>query len=211
MNVLKAGLISSWTTCLLLIIYIPVTIIGILSIETPADPIHDPYFSIMELLIILIAPLLTVNTVVIYLNSKNSDKVYGMISMILMSILTVITSSVHFVVLTASRTIEQLGLENASLFFSFEWPSVAYALDILAWDWFFALSMIMGAFTFNATKQERLLRAIMIISGVISLSGLAGVPLSNMNIRNIGIIGYTIIAAIAFFIMGTVYKKQMKI
>ena len=28
------------------------------------------------------------------------------------------------------------------LVFSFNWPSVAYVIDILAWDFFFALSML---------------------------------------------------------------------
>jgi len=111
-------------------------------------------------------------------------------------------------ILTVSRQIEALGFSGAPLFFSFNWPSVVYTLDILAWDLFFALSMIFAAQIFKGNQLERSVRKVMIISGIVSLAGLIGVPLGNMTVRSIGIIGYTIIAAIAFFLIGRVFKKQ---
>ena len=86
--------------------------------------------------------------------------------------------------------------------------SVVYALDILAWDLFFALSMLFAAQVFKGDRLERSLRIVMIISGIISLVGLIGVPIGNMTVRSIGIIGYTIVAAIAFLMIGKVFKKQ---
>jgi len=56
--------------------------------------------------------------------------------------------------------------------------------------------------------SEKSLRTVMIVSGIISLIGLIGVPLANMNIRNIGILGYTIVAAIAFLMMGIVFQRH---
>lgn len=208
-NGLVLGVFSAWSTCALLLLYIPVTILGLLSLESPMDPIGNPYFSIMELLILIIAPLLVTCMAVVYLNSKSKDKILGLLSLTFMMILAAITSCVHFVILTVSRQIEHLGFTFAELFFSFNWPSVAYTLDILAWDWFFALSMIFAAFTFNETKLEKSLRSVMIISGIVSMIGLVGVPLANMNVRNIGIIGYTIFAAIAFFMMGIVFRQRI--
>ena len=208
-NSLIIGIFSAWSTFALLLMYIPVTILGIMSLKSPSDPISNPYFTIMELLILLIAPLLVICIAVIYVNSKPKDKIHGIISLIFMTILAIITSSVHFVILTVSRQIESLGFTSSQLFFSFSWPSVVYTLDILAWDWFFALSMIFGALTFNRTKFEKKIRAVMIVSGILSLIGLIGVPLANMNVRNIGIIGYTIVAAIAFFMIRIAFKKQI--
>jgi len=199
------GMIASWVSFSLLVIYIPVTILGILSLKSPQDPISDPFFTIMELIILLIMPFLLICMTVIHMYAKPEDKVYSQIALIFMIILAVITSSVHFIILTVSR---QMETTRFSWFFSFKWPSVLYALDILAWDWFFALSMLFAAQVFKGDRMERTLRTVMIISGINSLVGLIGVPLGNMNVRNISIIGYTIIAAIAFLMLGIVFKRQ---
>jgi hypothetical protein len=198
-------MISAWALFSLLLIYIPVTILGIISLESPADPISDPYFTIMELLILIIAPFLLICMVVVHGYSKPEDKVFSQIALIFMTLLAVITSSVHFVILTVSR---EVGTTRYPWFFSFTWPSVLYALDILAWDLFFALSMLFASQVFKRDKLERSLQKVMIVSGIISLIGLIGVPLGNMNVRNIGIIGYTIVAAIAFLMIGIVFKRQ---
>ena len=67
-----------------------------------------------------------------------------------------------------------------------------YALDILACDWFFALSILFAAPVFNQGRLEKILYYLMILSGVLSLAGLIGIPLQNMHIRNIGIFGYAV-------------------
>ena len=118
-----------------------------------------------------------------------------------------ITSPVHAVILTVSRELAAQGLAGAPLLFSFRWPSVAYALDILAWDWFFALSMIFAAQAFTGGGRERAARILMLISGVLSLAGLIGVPMANMSVRNIGIIGYAVIAIPAFLLMGLAFRQ----
>ena len=92
------------------------------------------------------------------------------------------------------------------MLFSFEWPSMAYALDILAWDWFFALSMVFGAQAFTTGRLQTAARILMLISGGLSLAGLIGVPLESMAVRNIGIIGYTVVAIPAFLLMGMVFR-----
>ncbi len=207
-NNLILGMLSAWSVCLLLILYIPVTILGILALRSPRDPIADPYFTIMEVLILLIAPLLTITFAAFYIRTKPTHKIFSLIALICMSILAVITSCVHFMILTVSKPMSAAGISTASLLFSFKWPSVVYALDILAWDWFFGLSVIFAACA--CTEQERTLRRTLILSGVLSLIGLIGVPTANMNIRNIGILGYTIVAAAAFYMMGVCFRKQLR-
>jgi hypothetical protein len=130
-----------------------------------------------------------------------------------MSLLAVISSSVHFVVLTVSRQIEATGLTWAPLFFSWKWPSVVYTLDILAWDWFFALSILFAAPVFKGSGIEKAVRFLMIVSGVLSLVGLLGVPLAIMNVeywlnvRNIGIVGYALVSPVAFLLMAIVFGR----
>jgi hypothetical protein len=84
---------------------------------------------------------------------------------------------------------------------------VAYALDILAWDWFFALSMLFAAPVFKAGRLEKTVRILMVVSGSLSLAGLIGVPLADMQVRNIGIIGYGVVAPIVFLLLGIVFGR----
>lgn len=72
----------------------------------------------------------------------------------------------------------------------FEWPTVAYALDILAWDISFALSMLFAVSVFRGSRLAAWIRGLMIASGALSLAGLSGVVVGDMRLRNIGIAGY---------------------
>ena len=51
-------------------------------------------------------------------------------------------------------------------------------------------------------KAEKKIRTLLIISGILSIIGLIGVPIQNMQIRNIGIIGYAVVAPVAFLWIG---------
>ena len=82
---------------------------------------------------------------------------------------------------------------------------MAYTLDILAWDWFFALAMLFAAPVFKEGRLEKTVRLLMIVSGVLSLAGLIGVPLADMQVRNIGIIGYAVVAPVVFLLLGVVF------
>ena len=62
-----------------------------------------------------------------------------------MGLLAGVISVVHFCVLTLSRQPEFVGRPWESLVFTFAWPSVVYAVDILAWDVFFPLSVLFAA------------------------------------------------------------------
>ena len=130
-----------------------------------------------------------------------------------MILLAGLTTSVHFVILTVSRQIEASGFTMAALFFSFKWPSVAYTLDILAWDFFFALSMLFAAAVFKAGRLEKAVMILMIVSGVLSLVGLIGVPLADMGVsnwfiyRNIGVVGYAVVAPVAFLLLGIIFGR----
>jgi len=210
------GKAACWAVFSLTVIYLVTTVLGLLSLKSPQDPIGDPYFSQMELLTILIAPLMVVSMVAVHAYASHEAKAYSLTALVFMILLAGITSSVHFVVLTVSRQVEAAGLTSAALFFSFQWPSVVYTLDILAWDWFFGISILFAAFVFKAGRLEIAVRILMIISGVLSFVGLIGVPLANMQVknwfiyRNIGIIGYAAIAPVAFLLLGILFGRTHK-
>ncbi len=201
------GRAAAWTLSFLLVVYAVTTVLGLLSLRSPLDPIGDPYFTMMELLIVLIAPLLVVTMIAVHAYAPPEARVYSLTALCLMIILAGITSSVHFTVLTVSRQLEAAGFTWAPWFFSFNWPSVVYTLDILAWDWFFALSVLCAAPVFKAGRLERTVQILLIVSGVLSLAGLIGVPLANMQVRNIGVVGYALVTPFLFVLLGLVFSR----
>lgn len=206
-----AGRAAALGVSFLLIAYLITLILGFLSLASPQDPIGDPYFSILESLIVVIAPLMVVVMVAVHAYASPEAGMYSLTALAFMILMAGITSSVHFVILTVSHLIESAGFPWGSLFFSFTWPSVAYALDILAWDIFFALAMLFAAPVFTRGRLERTVRVLMIVSGVLSLAGLVGVPLADMNLRNIGIIGYAGVSIVVFLLLGVVFGRARRV
>jgi hypothetical protein len=201
------GRSAAWAVFFLEIAYVVTLILGLLSLKSSQDPIADPFFSILELLIVLVAPLMVISMVAVHAYAAADVKAYSLTALAFMILLAGITSSVHFVILTVSRQIESTGLSWVPLFFSFKWPSVTYTLDILAWDLFFALSMLFAAPVFRKGRLEITVRILMIVSGVLSLAGLIGVPLENMQVRMIGVLGYAVVSSIVFLLLGIVFGR----
>lgn len=182
-------------------------VMGLISLDSPEEAIGNPYFTIQEVLIILIGPSMLISLAVLNNKTKAERKIYGLITLVFMVIMTGITCSVHFTILVLSRQPEFINMPNASLIFSFQWPSIAYALDILAWDFFYPLSMLFLAFLFRGKELNRTIRVLAFLSAGISFIGLLGIPLNNMQVRNIGILGYTVFAIPLFYLLGKVFSK----
>jgi len=87
-------------------------------------------------------------------------------SFALVVVMAGITLSVHFVLLTVGRQVPSGLLPGFDRFFSFNWPSVAYALDILAWDYCFGLALLAAAPVFTGGPAERAVRTGLDASGV---------------------------------------------
>ncbi len=204
---LKSGKFTCWAVFILGIVYAATTLLGFLSLESPQHPIGNPYFTIMEILTLLIAPLMAVSMVAVHFYASPVDRIYSFLSVIFMFLMAGITSCVHFMILSMNLLGPTDLMLNASVFFSFNWLSIPYALDILAWDWFFALSFLLASPVFKGNRTERFVRILMISSGLLSLVGLMGVPLDNVQIRNIGIIGYAIVAPVVYLLIGNVMRR----
>ncbi|MBP2132206.1 hypothetical protein J2128_000127 [Methanomicrobium sp. W14] len=66
------GSAAAFFVCLLLTAYLFTLILGFLSLKSPGDPIGDPYFTVLELLIVVIAPLMVF--VMVFVHYKSSQK-----------------------------------------------------------------------------------------------------------------------------------------
>ena len=206
----KLGRFSSFASFVVLLAYVPTLVLGLLSLKYPTQPIGDPYFSLLEILIVIGAPLILIAMVAVHAYAPPEAKAYSLTALVFMVILTGITTTVHFAILTVSRQITEAGFSQSSFLLSFNWPSVAYAADDLAWDLFFGLSMLFGAFAFRKGGLEKVVRCVMLLSGGLSVFGLFGVPFLGQTpiIRNIGVVGYAGIGIVVFLLLGILFGRS---
>jgi hypothetical protein len=186
----RLGIFSAAATVILLVAYALTLAVGLASLESAQQPIGDPMFTILEVLIIVMMPAMVALMVAVHAWAPMQAKTLTLTSLVFMGLLAGVTSVVHFCVLTLSRQPEFAGRPWESLVFPFAWPSAVYAVDILAWDVFFPLSMLFAAPVFRGSHLAAWIRILMIASGVLSLAGLSGVVAGDMQLRNIGIVGY---------------------
>jgi hypothetical protein len=186
----RLGIFSATATVILVVAYAVTLTVGLLSLDSPQQPIGDPMFTILEILIITMMPAMVALMVAVHAWAPMHAKTLSLTSVVFMGLLAGLTCSVHFCILTLSRQPEFAGQSWVPLVLSFNWPSFAYALDILGWDDFFALSMLFAAPVFRGTRLAAWISLLMISSGVLALAGLSGVVVGDMQLRNIGIVGY---------------------
>jgi hypothetical protein len=203
----RLGIFSATATFILIFAYAVTLIVGLISLESPQEPIGNPMFTILEVLIIIMMPAMVALMVAVHAWAPMHAKTLSLTSVVFMGLLAGLTCSLHFVILTISRQPEFTQQSWVSLVLSFNWPSVAYALDILAWDIFFALSMLFAAPVFRGSRLAAWIRALMIASGVLALAGLSGVVVGHMQLRNIGIVGYVGVFLVVAALLAVLFHR----
>src|SRR5215203_558174 len=207
----RFGIFSAAATVILLVAYAVTLLVGLASLESPQQPISEPMITILEVLIITMMPAMVALMVAVHAWAPMHAKTLSLTSLVFMGLLAGLTCSLHLCILTLSRQPEFTGQAWHELVFSFEWPSVAYALDILGWDVFFALSMLFAAPVFRGSRLAAWIRVLMIASGVIALAGLSGVVVGDMQVRNIGIVGYVgVFLIVAALLVVFFYRSNPK-
>lgn len=203
----RIGVAAAGAVAFLCFCYAIVLALGLLTLPSPAHQIQEPWFTLMELLIVLIAPAMVVFMLALHAWVPKQHRAFTMGAVAFMSMCAALTSAVHFAVLTLSRQPAFAGQAWAREVFSFRWPSVAYALDILAWDLFFPIAALFAALSIQGAGLSSAVRRLMYLSAALALVGLAGVPLGNMQVRNIGIIGYAVLFPTAAAVMMLVFSR----
>lgn len=173
--------------------YAAATIAGFLSLGAADEPIADPWFAMMEWLIILIGP-----PVLVFLTGLGSlgveGRVWSLVAVALAAMTFALSAGLHAVLLVIGR---DHALVAVGGLLSFTWPSAAYAIDILAWDGFFALALLSSAIALRTVAGMAPARVIFLLAGICALAGLAG-PISGiMQLRLVGVLGYAVLFPVA--------------
>ena len=203
----RFGLSCAAATVILVAVYAVTLVVGLLSLESPDDPIEDPMFTILEVLIMVMMPAIVGLMVAVHAFAPTRMKALTLTAFVFMGLLAGLTLSIHFVILTVSREPEFARQQWLPLVLEFTWPSVVYALDILGWDVFFALSMLFAAPVFQGSRLGAWIRWLMVSSGVLALAGLSGVAFGDMQLRNIGIVGYVPVFLVVVVLLGMLFHR----
>ncbi len=201
----KLGLYSATATFLLMTFYVIVLALGLISLASPEEPIGEPYFTLMELLIVVMVAPMVMMMVALSASAPENQKPLAAVSVVFMAMVASTTSMVHFTILILSR---HASFPDMPLFLEFRWPSVVYVLDVLAWDIFFSISVFFASALFRGNDIARWIRYLLILSGVLAFSGLGGVVTGDMQIRNIGIVGYAVVFPIAALLIALFFYRM---
>lgn len=186
----RAGAWAAGAVALIGTAYAVVLAIGIARMGF-SRPITDPILAIMEALTLLSAPALLISMLVLREHAPPEQRPFGTAALAFATIFTGLTSTVHFVELTAGRQAPFAGIT---------WPSPAYAAELLAWDWFLGLALLCAAPLFAIDqRRERRIRQGLVASGTLCILGTVGPLIGDMRIQRIGIVGYAVVLPVTFF------------
>jgi hypothetical protein len=187
------GFWSARSIFVLEVAYVAVFVVGFASISNASDPLPDPYLAIAEVLILVMAPILVCLMLAIHHSAPRQAKPFTQVALGWMLAAAAFTITVHTVELTVARHVDAASFPGYARIFDFEWPSTFYAIDIVAWDIFFALALLFAVPAFAHREDATLVRRGLILSGSLCLIGLIGPFADVLGLRTIGILGYTIV------------------
>lgn len=168
----------------------------------------DPFLAFLEILIILVAPLMVVLMAAVHACAPRGAKTYSLSALCFMILLAGITGSIHFVQLTVARRIESAGDAPLSVIFFSKWPSVLFALDLLGWDLFLGLSLLLAAPVFKGDRLQAAIRVGLILSGALCIGGLLGPALGDLRFQVIGITGYALVFPVVCLLIARLFARS---
>jgi len=206
----KAYRVGAWAALAVFLVNLIYILTGAVWLISEGDPVRrrsltptDPHLAILESLIVLMCPLMVVTMVSVHTHASREKTTYSLASLSFMIFLAGVTGSIHFAQLVAVRRVDPLVLTVLSPIVSlpWRWPSIVFAMDLLAWDLFFGLSMMFAALVFDGGKLETALRRVMLVSGVLCVSGILGPALDDLRFQGLAIVGYAGLGTIAFLLL----------
>jgi hypothetical protein len=202
--------IGKWSARAMVVIelaYVVVFVVGFASIGNTSDPLPDPYLAIAQVIIIVMAPILVMLMMAIHQCAPAHAKPFTLIAFGWMVALAAFTITANSVQLMVARHIDPATFPGYERIFDYDWPSTFYAIDIVAWDVFFALSLLFAVPAF-ARSSDGIVRKGLILSGSMCLVGLIGPFVNALGWRTIGIFGYTIVFGVVCIPLSRTFRDR---
>ncbi|MGB5326522.1 MAG: hypothetical protein WBN40_14035 [Pseudomonadales bacterium] len=197
----KVGMWSALGMFVVGILYIITVAIGMYSVGFK-QPIVDPILGIMEALTLVTAPLLVILMSAVHRMAPHDQKTQSLIALAFAILVAGLTVTVHFVGLTVLR---QTGMEGL------EWPSIIYAVELLAWDIFLGLSLLFAASVFQGGGLRRNIRTSLTTVGVLCLIGSLGPLTGEMRLQFVAVLGYGVLLPAVWFMIAKYFQQSERI
>ncbi|HEX9161287.1 MAG TPA: hypothetical protein VF980_06230 [Thermoanaerobaculia bacterium] len=91
----RLGILSAVSVVVVEVAYAVTLVVGFLSLQSPQQPIGDPMFSILEVLIIVMMPVMVMLMVAVHAWAPSHAKALSLSAVVFMGLLAAVTSSVH--------------------------------------------------------------------------------------------------------------------
>jgi hypothetical protein len=202
----RAGRWSAWIIVALSIAYAAVMVAGFWSLGNLTDPLPDPFLAVAELLILVMAPVMVVLMAAVHACAPVHLRMFSMIAFGWMLVAACLTMTVHVVELVVARRIDPDAVPGFARLFDFAWPSMLYAVDVVAWDLLLGLSLLFAAFVF-AGRRYRAVRWGLLASAALCLIGLVGPATDVLAWRGIGIFGYAVVFPVTCLVLGRAFTR----
>jgi len=209
---LRIGLWSASSVAVLGAIYVVTGGIGIVARPPSPELLRqvDPFLAILEVLIMLSAVAQSAMIAAVHAYAPPDKKTYSLVSFALMIGFAAVTCSVHFASLTVGRQIDTHEMPQLAQQFRFDtWPTIALALDLLAWDFFFGLSLLFATPVFRGDSRHTRVRIAMLVSGTLCLAGTLGPLVGHMRIQFLAITGYAFVFPLACVFLAMLFIQEL--
>lgn len=201
-SLLLLGACSAWTLASLYVLYVAVLFAGGVARGVP----QEPYLAIAEILTIVGAALQVTLMATVHESAPLRAKVFSLTALGWTLIMATLTTTVHFVELTVGRRVDVAAIPGFARLFGWEWPSLLYGVELLAWHLCFGLSLLFAAPVFPGRGRKSAVRTGLRVTGGLCLLGLVGPVVGNLKWRMIGAFAYGFIFPVVCFLIGLVFR-----
>lgn len=201
----RLGIASALTIAVVGVLYLVVIISWLLIEASPSDPIGDPYLAAMEVLTIISAFAVVgfAISVLCFVGVRNRLLAAGALISALLA--AGLTTTVHFVQLTAVRQLWRFGDISD---YRLVWPSLIFAVEYFAWDILIGLFMVFTGWALSRAQDHSSGHRAFITGGVLCLIGVVGPISGQMLLQNVAVLGYAVFLPLAAFLASSMFKSS---
>ena len=212
------GRVSCWVGLIVGAGWSVLAILTVLYNANPATarlPFADPYRPAESILLVPLAALLIACMAAVHAYAPPELKRFSLLSLIFMSLAMGTTTLVNFSdFLILTHPIQMAGAPWLGLFFPAQRPGVVGSIDLLAWGWFFGLSMMAAAPVFRDGRLEKTARAFMLGSGLLPIAGwvlMIFVPSASVPALILQATGWGVLLLVVLYLLARLFDQAQPV
>jgi hypothetical protein len=175
----------------------------------PLEP-AEPFLAVLELLILLTVLALVLLAAAVHAYALPDRKTHALAALAFMTAFAALSGGVHFVQLAVARHLPTEAVAERAALRLYPWPSIALALDFLAWDLFLGLALLLTAPVFAGGKLSAAVRISTRLSGALCVIGFLGPLLGEMRLQFLAISGYAFVLPVVCALLALLFSRSPK-